>query len=253
MVESPTKGKSRGWQGAVLKLFGADDYELTVTGTKQITDHYVRVDFTGGGLLEERPVHPTMWIRMWFMNKHDKIHQRGYTLVDPNPATDTFSIEFAIHDGAAPRWALAAQPGDKINATFMGSKFALPQPAPAGWLIAGDPAALPAINSLLAALTESTPDVPATVWFEISHDDDRELPIAVRDHDTLHLIDRGVDGSAIVDEVRSAAFDASDHFGWVALDMQATRAIAALFKTDYKLDKKSVKAQAYWRAGVEPS
>ena len=39
----------------------------------------------------------------------------------------------------------------------------------------------------------------------------------------------------------------------VALDMQATRAIATLFKTDYKLDKKAVKAQAYWRTGIDPS
>ena len=253
MVESPTKNKSRGWQGAVLKLMGADDYELTVTGSRQITDHYVRVDFTGGGLLKDRPVHPTMWIRMWFVNKHGKIHQRGYTLVDPDPSTDTFSIEFAIHDGAAPRWALSAQPGDVISATFMGSKFALPEPAPKGWLVAGDPAALPAINSLLEALTASTPTVPATIWFEVSHDDDRELPIAVREHDALNYVERGSDGSAIVEQVRAAAFDASDHFAWVALDMTATRAIAGVFKSDYKLDKKSVKAQAYWRTGIDPS
>ena len=35
--------------------------------------------------------------------------------------------------------------------------------------------------------------------------------------------------------------------------MTATRAIAGVFKTDYKLDKKAVKAQAYWRTGIDPS
>lgn len=73
--------KSRGWQGAVLKLLRADDYELTVTSRTEITEHYLRIGFTDGGLLAEHPVHPTMWIRMWFPDG-DKVHQRGYTLVD---------------------------------------------------------------------------------------------------------------------------------------------------------------------------
>lgn len=247
MVE--TKSKSRGWQGAVLKLLGADDYELTVTSNEKVTDEYIRLGFTGGGLLADRPVHPTMWVRIWFENKHGKMHQRGYTLVDPDRATDSFSIEFAIHDGAAARWALAAEPGDTIGATFMGSKFAIPEPAPAGWLIAGDPAALPAINSLLDAISASAnPSAPATVWFEYTHESDKTLPLRLRDQDTINWIHRGSDGDAIADAVKDAAFDATGHFGWVALDMKATRAVSASFKNDYKLPKTAVKAQAYWRA-----
>ena len=41
---------------------------------------------------------------MWFADG-DKLHQRGYTLVDPNPEADTVDIEFALHDGVASRWA----------------------------------------------------------------------------------------------------------------------------------------------------
>ena len=37
---------------------------------------------------------------MWFADG-DKLHQRGYTLVDPNPEADTVDIEFALHDGVA--------------------------------------------------------------------------------------------------------------------------------------------------------
>ncbi|AZG46296.1 siderophore-interacting protein [Gordonia insulae] len=253
MVES-TKTKSRGWQGAVLKLLGADDYELTVTSNEKVTDEYIRLGFTGGGLLTDRPVHPTMWVRIWFENKHGKLHQRAYTLVDPDPSDDSFYLEFAIHDGAATRWALSAEPGDTISSTFMGSKFAIPEPAPKGWLIAGDAAALPALNSLLDAISASTdPSVPATVWFEYAHESDKALPLRLRDQDTINWVKRDRDGDALIEAVQGAAFDATGHFGWVALDMKATRAVSGSFKNDYKLGKTGVKAQAYWRANAPES
>ncbi|MBV9351627.1 MAG: siderophore-interacting protein, partial [Mycobacterium sp.] len=95
MSEQPT---SRGWQGAVLKLLRAGDYRLTVTGRREISPHYLRVSFDAGGMLADGPVHPTMWIRMWFADG-TKLHQRGYTLVDPDPAADIVDIEFALHVG----------------------------------------------------------------------------------------------------------------------------------------------------------
>ncbi|WHU46212.1 siderophore-interacting protein [Gordonia sp. L191] len=253
MAETTHKAPSRGWQGAVLKLLRADDYEFTVTSTEKITEHYIRLGFTGGGVLTDRPVHPTMWVRLWF-ESNGKAHQRGYTLADPDPATDSFFIEFAVHDGAALRWALAAKPGDTISATFMGSKFAIPEPAPAGWLVAGDPASLPAINSLLDALSASSgPQVGATIWFEYSHDDDRDLPIRLRPQDTIHWIARGADGSALVEAVRAAATAQPDHFGWVALDSVNTRVVADVFRTEFGLGKKRVKALAYWQVDAAPS
>ncbi|MGP3707495.1 siderophore-interacting protein [Gordonia paraffinivorans] len=246
MSAAPTRG--RGWQGAVLKLLGGDDFELTVTGTEVITDHYVRVNFTGGGLLKKRPLHPTMWIRMWF-DDAGKLHQRGYTLVDADPATDTFGIEFAIHEGVAARWAQKAQPGDMINATFMGSKFAMPEGV-RGWIVAGDPASLPAINSLLDAISASAhPDTPARIWLEYQHESDKTIPVRSRPQDTVEWVARERDGAALVDAVRAAAFDASDHFGWVALDSVSTRAVLASFKNEYRLPKNSIKAQAYWVPG----
>ena len=84
--------QSRGFAGAVLKLLRAGDYELTVTGRTQVSPHYVRLSFAAGGLLEERSLHPTQWIRMWFSDG-DKLHQRGYTLVNPDPVADTVEIE----------------------------------------------------------------------------------------------------------------------------------------------------------------
>ncbi|AMO62795.1 siderophore-interacting protein [Mycolicibacterium phlei] len=235
------KKPTRGFQGAVLKLLRAGDYTLTVTGKRQISPHYLRLSFNAGGLLADRPVHPTMWIRMWFADG-DKLHQRGYTLVDPDPAADTVDIEFALHDGIASDWARNAQPGDTIEATVLGSNFTLPEPPPAGYVIVGDTASLPAINSLLTAIG----DAPARVFLEAGHEDDKQLPVA-RSTDIV-WVDRKNAGEALVEAVAAAAFDASDHFGWVACDNRTTRAVAKVFREQYKIPKKSIKAQAYWVA-----
>ena len=125
------KKPTRGFQGTVLKLLRAGDYQLTVTGRREISPHYLRLSFNAGGMLEGSPLHPTMWIRMWFADG-EKLHQRGYTLVDPNPAADTVDIEFALHDGVASSWAQNAEPGDTIEVTVLGSNFTLPEPPPAG-------------------------------------------------------------------------------------------------------------------------
>jgi NADPH-dependent ferric siderophore reductase len=48
--------------------------------------------------------------------------------------------------------------------------------------------------------------------------------------------------------VTSSAFDAADHFGWVASDNRTTRAVAKVLREEYGIPRKSIKAQAYWVA-----
>jgi NADPH-dependent ferric siderophore reductase len=232
---------ARGFAGAVLKLLGADDYRLTVTGRREISPHYVRLSFDAGGLVSGNSLHPTMWIRMWFADGN-KVHQRGYTLVDPDPEADTTDIEFALHDGIASRWAQAAQPGDTIEATVLGSKFSIPQPPPAGYVIIGDTASLPAINSLLQSIDGAS----ARVFLEAGYDDDKDLPVA-RDAD-ITWVDREDGGKALVEAVKSAAFDASGHFGWAACDHRTTRWVAKVLRDDYGISRNSMAVRAYWQA-----
>lgn len=228
---------SRGWQGAVLRLLGAGEYRLTVTEKRSITDDYLRLSFSAGGLLGDRPVHPTMWIRLWFGHGH----QRGYTVINPDRHADTFDIEFALHDGRAARWARDAQPGDTIEATVLGSDFALPKPAPRGYVLVGDSASLPAINTLLDAIGDS----PVKVFLEAAHDDDVALPVSCADPVWINPCNGDV---TLVDAVRSAAFEASGYFGWVACNSRTTREVARIFKDHYGIDRRSIKAQAYWMA-----
>ena len=232
---------SRGLSGALVKLWRGGDYELTVTGRTQISAHYLRLHFDSGSLLAERPLHPTMWVRAWFPDG-EKSHQRGYTLVNADPDAGTVDIDFAIHDGLATRWAQDAATGDVLEVTVLGSNFELPSPDPAGYIIIGDTASLPAINSLLDAIGET----PAQVFLEAGHDDDRELPIA-RGH-AVTWVDRKNAGQALVEAVSGSAFQAQDHFGWVACDNRTTRTIAKVLREDFAIPRKSIKAQAYWSA-----
>jgi NADPH-dependent ferric siderophore reductase len=192
---------SRGFSGALVKLWRGGDYE-TVTGRTEITPN-LRLRFTAKDLLVSRrcEVAPAR------------------LLVNSDPQAGTVDIDFAMHDG---------------------SNFSLPEPAPSGYVIVGDIASLPAINSLLDAIG----DAPARVFLQSAHDD-RELPVA-RDADVV-WVDRKNAGEA-VEAVTSSAFEASDHFGWVACDNRATRAMSKIFREDYEIPRKSIKAQAYWVA-----
>ncbi|MCV7192134.1 siderophore-interacting protein [Mycolicibacterium brumae] len=234
---------SRGLTGTLVKLFGGADYQLTVTGRTELTPHYLRLHFDAGTLLADRPVHPTMWVRGWFPDGA-KAHQRGYTLVNPDPAAGTVDIDFALHDGLATRWAENAQPGDILGVTVLGSNFTLPTPDPAGYLIVGDPASLPAINSLLDAIGP----IPAWVFLEAAHDDDKQLPVNITGDSELFWVDRTGGGQGLIDTVRESAFDAADHFAWVACDNRTTRTVAKVLREQYGVPKGQLKAQGYWAA-----
>jgi NADPH-dependent ferric siderophore reductase len=232
-----------GWEGVVLKLFRGKDFTFTVTGSEQVTERYRRVHFSDGGLLEAIGVHPTMWVRLWFDND-GKPHQRAYTLVDPEVEKGTFSLEFALHDGVASDWSRKAQTGDTIEATLQGTGFEMPDPLPERLLVIGDPASLPAMNSLLSA----APEVPATIWFETTHDADRELPFRTGDHHELRTIPRNDLVEGVTADLPKLIGDPARTFVWIACDTVTTRTLTSYVTKDLAVPRNRVKALGYWRA-----
>lgn len=232
-----------GWEGAVLKLLRAKDFKFTVTGAQQLTEHYRRLTFTDGGLLAELPPHPTMWVRLWF-DDNGKPHQRGYTIVDPDPENGTFAIEFALHKGIASDWSQSVEPGESIQATVYGTGFEPLHPAPERLLIVGDAASLPAVNSLLDAF----PETPATIWFETADDD--ELPYRTTDRHDLKLIARSDD--ALADQVRKELPELATHpektYLWIACEAKSTRALTTFARKEIGIPKDRMHTMAYWRS-----
>ncbi|WP_171116995.1 MULTISPECIES: siderophore-interacting protein [Streptomyces] len=234
-------GQGHGWQGTVLKLMGAKDFVLTVTGAEDVTPEYRRLHFTDGGLLTAYAVHPTMWVRLWFDNA-GKPHQRAYTLVAPDPEAGTFSMEFALHEGCASDWARAAKAGDTIEATVQGTGFQHPRPEPSHVFAIADPASLPALNSLLDALGPA----PATIWFEGELDG---LPCHA---DTSRHEIRQVPRPGLADAVRSALpaqlTTTPNPYVWIACDTVTTRTLASYVRKELSVPKERMHALGYWRA-----
>lgn len=233
----------RNWETVLLKALGGRDFRLTVLATEPVGDRYQRLRMDDGGLLKACGVHPTMWIRLWFDN-NGRPHQRAYTLVDPDPTAGQFSLEFALHDGCAARWATAAAAGDSIDATVLGSKFAWPDPRPEHVYVIGDAASLPAVNSLL----DSAGDIPATVWLEYAHDGERALPVRSRQTDSVTWLPRGEQGRQLVDSVRAELPASARAFYWVACEASTTRTLVKHLRRDLGVDKRRVSALAYWSA-----
>ncbi|WP_330233076.1 siderophore-interacting protein [Nocardia sp. NBC_00508] len=233
----------KGFNGLMVKAWGGNDYRLTVTSTEYVTDKYLRLGFTAGGLLAEHPVHPTQWVRGWFPDStSDKLQQRGYTLVDPDPADDRFSIEFALHDGPAARWAQNASVGDELEVSVLGSNFRLPESTPGEYLIFGDTASLPAINSLLDAIG----DTPARVWLEWQYESDSTVPLRNKPHHQVTWLQR-IDDGRLLREAAHELTCPADAFAWVACDGYTTRSIVKSLKTIHNLPKTAIKSQAYWK------
>ncbi|MFD7404491.1 siderophore-interacting protein [Streptomyces sp. NPDC059866] len=234
-------GQGRGWEGTVLRLLRAKDFVFTVTGAEDVTAEYRRLHLTDGGMLAATGVHPTMWVRLWFDNA-GKPHQRAYTLVDPDPAAGTFSLEFALHEGCASDWARAAKPGDTIEATVQGTGFQRPHPEPSHVFAIGDPASLPALNSLLDELGSA----PATIWFE---GEPAGLPYrGDNDRHELRTLPRG----HLVDDVKTTLPEllaATPHpYVWIACDTATTRTLSAYVRKDLSVPKDRMHALGYWRA-----
>ncbi|KSZ56414.1 FAD-binding protein [Rhodococcus pyridinivorans KG-16] len=233
----------KGFNGVMVKAGGGRDYHLTVTSSEYVTDKYIRLGFAGGGLLADHPVHPTQWIRLWIPDEHsDKLHHRGYTLIDQDPAGDRFSIEFALHGGPACRWAERAAVGDPLDATVLGSNFALPETTPAEYVVFGDTASLPAINTLLDAIG----DTPARVWLEWQYESDRQLPVRNKPHHQVTWLQRVNDGRLLCETAQEMTCP-DDTFAWVACDSHTTRSIVKSLRNTHGLPKAAVKYQAYWK------
>ncbi|MEV5433722.1 siderophore-interacting protein [Streptomyces sp. NPDC052701] len=238
-------GQGRGWEGAVLRLLRAKDFVFTVTDAEDVTPHYRRLRLDDGGMLAATGVHPTMWVRLWFDNA-GRPHQRAYTLVDPDPAAGTLGLEFALHQGCASDWARTARPGDTIEATVQGTGFEHPDPAPSHVFAVGDPASLPAVNSLLGALGSA----PATVWFEGALDglpchadparhEVREVP---RRDAGAHLAER------VRAELPGLLGNTPDPYVWIACDAATTRTLSAYVRRELGVPRHRMHALGYWRA-----
>lgn len=250
------------WEALAVRALGSVETELTVLAKQQIAPAYLRIEVEDGGLLARRAPFPTMWLRLWF-TRDGRDHQRAFTLVDPDPETGRFALEFALHEGAACDWARACRPGDRISASLLGAKqpwapgrrhragagtaeLGADLPDGARTVLVGDSAALPALNSLLAELTGQE---GVEIWLEHRDLADAALPVRAAAGHELHRIRRTGSGgapAALAEHWTARPPGPADRV-WIALEAADTRALVRTLRTDHRLPEERICATAYWR------
>ncbi|MEE6175622.1 ABC transporter ATP-binding protein/permease [Mycobacterium sp. 050134] len=240
---------ARGFQGVMLRGFGARDHTATVVETLQIAPHFVRVRMVSPTLFDEIEAEPAAWLRFWFPDPDGSTteFQRAYTLSESNAATGRFAVDVVLHDPAGPasRWARTVQPGATIAVmSLMGSsRFQMPDEQPAGYLLIGDSASIPGMNGIVGVVPD---DVPIEMYFEQHHDDDTLIPLARHPRLRVHWVARR-DERSLAAAIESR--DWSDWYAWATPEATTLKHVRARLRDDFGFPKSAIHAQAYWSAG----
>ncbi|MFT4148362.1 MAG: siderophore-interacting protein [Micrococcaceae bacterium] len=241
------RGK-RGMSGMLLRSLGARDHEATVVKTESLAPHMLRIHFHSDTIFPDITPHPTAWLRFWFPNPEGSNieHQRAYTISDANVSTGDFAVDFVLHEPAGPAsiWAVSAQTGDTISFTSLGSKdFELPQQMPSGFLLIGDSASLPAINTIIPIVPENT---SIELYLEEHTATDQLIPLAHHPNMNVTWVPReGKESLANALEAR----DWSNWIAWGATESGTFKAIRTRLKKEFGFTKANTHYKAYWIEG----
>lgn len=242
---------ARGFQGAILRGFGARDHVATVLETERIAPHFVRIRMTSATLFEDAEAEPAAWLRFWFPDPRgsDTEFQRAYTISEADVATGRFAIDVVLHEPAGPasNWARTVEPGATIAVmSLMGaSRFDRPDEQPAGYLLIGDSASIPGMNGIIGTVPD---DVPIEMYLEQHDDNDTSIPIAQHPRLRVHWVRRRDEGS-LAEAIE--ARDWSDWYAWATPEASTLKNVRKRLRDAFGFPKSEVHAQAYWSAGRE--
>lgn len=239
---------ARGFNYKLTKAFGATEHVMTVVSVRDITPNFRRIRFHAPTIIDGRETPTASFIRMWArdLDDPDKLQQRGYTLIDPDPKTGEVSFDFVLHRPAGPAgfWAMNAKPGDTITGSYMSfTKFELPDPEPDGYLLLGDPSAIPAINAILDVLPR---DAQVVVIVEIISDGDETIPISEHPGATVTWVPRHIP-SRLGEYIPKR--DWSNWRAWLAGESKTVKDVRALLNTVHGFPLADIEHRAYWMRG----
>ncbi|OCB16865.1 iron ABC transporter permease [Mycolicibacterium porcinum] len=239
---------ARGFQGVMMRGFGARDHQATVVETIYLTPNLVRLRMVSPTVFEDAVAEPTSYLRFWVPDPDGSKteFQRGYTMSEMDPATGHFAVDVVLHEpsGPASKWARAAKPGDSIPVMSLGSTgFTVPEDLPAGYLLIGDAAATPAINGIIGALPH---DIPIEVYLEEHDENDLLIPIAEHPRLRVHWVKRH-DTTSLAAAIE--ARDWSDWYCWVTPEAGSLKHLRTRLKDEFGFPKSELHAQAYWTEG----
>ncbi|CAD6559036.1 NADPH-dependent ferric-chelate reductase [Paraburkholderia hiiakae] len=215
-------------------------------------DDHLKVFFPAAG--EEKPVLPTLGPDgIVFPEGVERPAARDYTPRRFDTESQELDLEFVLHDaGPATAWAAQAQPGQYLGVG--GPRGSMVIPTDFDWhLLIGDETALPAIQR---RLTELPPGARVAVVVEVANRAARiELPTDADLYAIWCYRDESGDESKsehpLVDGVSEVWLPPGEGYVWAAGEASAIRAVRAHLCNERGVDKKRIRASAYWRRGAQ--
>lgn len=179
----------------------------------------------------------------------EKPVKRTYTVVEYRSDSNELDIDFALHEhsGPATRFALNAEPGDKVG--IAGPSAPKLVDTDADWfLIAGDMTALPAIEANLKQLPQ---DAIGHVVLEVQHDDDRRAFTLSERVNVQWLINPEPQSgnSKLADIVMALPWLDGTPAIWVAGEASTVRELRSYFAKARQVDRLHRYTSGYWQIG----
>jgi ATP-binding cassette, subfamily B, bacterial IrtA/YbtP len=240
---------ARGFQGAMLRGFGARDHTATVIETVRIAPHFLRIRMQSPTLFEDAQAEPAAWLRFWFPDPDGSSaeFQRAYTISEADVTAGRFAVDVVLHDPAGPAslWAHTVAPGTTIAVmSLMGSsRFDVPDEQPAGYLLIGDSASIPGMNGIVGVVPD---DVPIEMYVEQHDDNDTLIPLAQHPRLQVHWVSRR-DEKSLAAAIENR--DWSDWYAWATPEATTLKHVRTRLRGEFGFPKSEIHAQAYWSAG----
>ena len=237
---------------------------ITVDSVRHLSPRMRRVTFSGADLANFAWSGPAAHIKIIFPEPGS-----GRDTVDlpdpdgPRPSTTrtytprqfdadagTLDVDFVLHGhGPASTWAAQARAGQQLVMMGPGPGYAIDDESP-WYVLIGDDAALPAIETILAALPET---IAVTVMLEVYATDEART-LAGRPDADIRWLARGDDpqeaGTALMTEVTSFTWPAGAGRVYIGCESGAMRRLRHVVSEASGLERTRIVARGYWRVGA---
>jgi NADPH-dependent ferric siderophore reductase len=243
---------------------------LQVTRVQALNPHLVRVTFTGDDLDDFISASFDDHVKLFFPAPGESmpaLPQAGpngpeFDPSKPRPVARDFTprrfdreareldIEFALHEaGPATAWAAQAAPGQHLGIGGPRGSFVIPMQFDWHMLI-GDETALPAIARRLDELPEGT---RVAALIEVADPSARiELPTRADLYVQWRYRNEGEHpGGALLLALRETYLPDGEGYVWAAGEATLMRAVRKLLCEERGIDKKRIRASAYWKRGEQ--
>jgi NADPH-dependent ferric siderophore reductase len=245
-------------------------YPGVVTAVEALSPHLLRIALNGDGLAGFRWPGPASHLKVFLPEPGQRdvvlppADEDGFMLIEPGrprPTTRTFTprrwdpaagrleLEFVLHGrGPASEWASRARPGDRVAVSQPRRTYEV-LPDSRWLLLAGDETAVPAIATLLEAISPSL-SVHVLIEREAAHE---KIPLPAHPRVVPHWLSLPVGdppGTALTAAVAAWTPPAGAGQAWTACEATAVRSMRRLLLGPMAMPAERISTRGYWRLGA---